>query len=125
MIGRKQRGAALCVMVAAWNRYQGATFRVDVAGSNYRPLRDAETLGWVWFPSQDRVAFTPEGIAELQAYGIDAQRVICTFACPVCGARVAQVDRGDGMPQNPSCQNCARITAEATKRMRERLENPA
>lgn len=125
MIGRRQRANALCVMIAAWNRYSGATFRVDIIGSNYRPLKDAESCGWVWFPSRDRVAFTQEGIEALQAYGIDAQRVICTFLCTVCGAKVAQVDRGDGLPQNPACSNCVEMTAKATAEIRERLEKPA
>lgn len=68
MIGRQQKANALAVLVAVWHRYHGNGFKVDLCGENYRPLRDAESMGWVWFAGPDRCALTKEGIAQISPW---------------------------------------------------------
>lgn len=83
MIGRRQEANARAVLLAARNRFGNLSFKVDPCGSNYRPLRDAEFLGWVWFDG-DRCAITAGGMVELEDY-----------------------KTGDGRPKEPADQPCA------------------
>jgi hypothetical protein len=68
LIGRTQRTAALHTVLTAWNNYGDRGFRVDLAGKHYRPLKDAETLGWVTFLDRDRAAITDAGKVQAMQY---------------------------------------------------------
>jgi hypothetical protein len=116
MIGRKQRHAALAVLVLASRRYGDRCFKVDPAGQNYRPLRDAESLGWVRFSSHDYAALTPAGLAE--ANGYERPRTVVSYVCQVCGSVVGQPPDAEGLPVNTRCPVCERMTDEAVLRLR-------
>lgn len=68
MIGRQQRMNALAVTLKAWHLHGEKGFKVDVAGHNFRPLKDAETLGWVRFVDFDRCGLTEAGVEEVSQY---------------------------------------------------------
>lgn len=76
MIGKQQRMAALHTVLSVWISYGDRGFRVDLAGKHYRPLRDAETLGWIKFLDTDRAAITDAGKTQAVQYrapiGVDA-----------------------------------------------------
>jgi hypothetical protein len=75
MIGRTQRAAALHTVFVVWNNFGDHGFLVDLAGRHYRPLKDAETLGWVRFYDRDRVKITEDGKTQAMQYatvGVDA-----------------------------------------------------
>jgi hypothetical protein len=68
MIGRTQRMAALHTVLTVWTNFGAHGFRVDLAGKHYRPLKDAETLGWVKFLDRDRATITDAGKTEAMQY---------------------------------------------------------
>lgn len=68
MIGKQQRNHALHAVLTVWRNFGDRGFRVDVAGKHYRPLKDAETLGWVRFLDRDRCAITEGGKAQVIQY---------------------------------------------------------
>jgi hypothetical protein len=75
MIGKQQRMAALHTVLNVWKNYGDRGLRVDLAGRHYRPLKDAETLGWVRFLDHDRCALTDAGKEQAMRYeyaGADA-----------------------------------------------------
>ena len=69
MIRVEQKRAALCSMLAAWKSYRDRAFKVSPYGPNWKPLSDAEQLGWVTWIG-DRCRLTPAGIEELIPYGV-------------------------------------------------------
>lgn len=70
MIGKTQRMAALHAVLNVWKNYGDRGFRVDLAGKHYRPLRDAESLGWVKFLDTDRAAITDAGKTQAVQYDV-------------------------------------------------------
>lgn len=109
----------------AYNRYgPNKSFRVDVCGANYRPLKDAESLGWCWFAGE-RCALTGTGIAELEGYQINPPVSVVHHICVVCLGTVQQELGADGLPVDTACPHCAALSLDAANRMRERLEEPA
>lgn len=74
MMRHEQRAAALVVMLKAWKSYGDRAFKVSPYSEHWRPLSDAEQLGWcTWIG--DRCRLTPAGIEELIPYGavLDAE----------------------------------------------------
>jgi hypothetical protein len=69
MIKREQRAAALVSMLAAWRNYGDRAFKVSPYSPNWKPLSDAEQLGWVTWIG-DRCRLTPAGIEQLIPYGV-------------------------------------------------------
>lgn len=68
MIGKQQRTAALHTILTVWKNFGDRGFRVNLAGKHYRPLKDAESLGWVRFVDRDRAAITEAGKVQAMAY---------------------------------------------------------
>jgi hypothetical protein len=67
MIGRNQKANARAALLIAWRNFGNHSFRVDLAGRHYRPLKDAESLGWCWF-LEDRCSILPAGLREIEPY---------------------------------------------------------
>ena len=68
MIGKTQRMAALDAVLTVWRNFGDRGFKVDLAGRHYRPLKDAESLGWIRFLDTDRCALTEDGKAQAAQY---------------------------------------------------------
>lgn len=68
MIGRQQRAAALHTVSVVWKNFGDRGFKVDPAGKHYRPLKDAESLGWIVFLDHNRCALTPIGKTQALQY---------------------------------------------------------
>lgn len=117
MIGRKQKSAALAVMLAAHNRYGAKSFVVDVCGPNYRPLKDAEAQGWVWF-NGERCAILDAGVRQLDPYRNAEPRPIVQWICPICLCTVGQEGDAEGLPMKPQCPHCREATLQAAERFR-------
>lgn len=65
----EQKRAALVSMLRAWRSYGDRPFKVSPYGPNWRPLRDAEKIGWATWIG-DRCRLTAVGIEQLIPYGI-------------------------------------------------------
>jgi hypothetical protein len=68
MIDQQKRRQALAAVLGAWRNFGNYAFRVDPRGHHRAPLKWAETLGWCWWPEDDRCALTREGVAEALQY---------------------------------------------------------
>lgn len=69
MMRVEQKRAALVSMLRAWRAYGDRAFKVDRFGDHWKPLRDAERLGWAsWIG--DRCRLERLGIEELIPYGV-------------------------------------------------------
>lgn len=68
MIRAEQKRAALVVMLRAWKSYGDRPFKVSPYGPNWKPLRDAEQIGWATFIG-DRCRLERLGIEQLIPYG--------------------------------------------------------
>lgn len=125
MISRRQKAAALAVLLAAYRRYGQKRFKVDVCGENYRPLRDCETLGWVWFTDGTHCAILDAGVREVEPYRREDPRPVVQWVCPTCQSVVGQEADAEGLPARPSCPHCRRETERLAERMRPRSESAA
>jgi hypothetical protein len=68
MIRKEQRAAALVIMLKAWQSYGDRAFRVSPYSEHWKPLSDAEQMGWcTWIG--DRCRLTPAGIEQLIPFG--------------------------------------------------------
>lgn len=79
MIRAEQKRAALCSMLRAWRSYGDRAFRVDRYGDHWKPLHDAEMLGWTTWIG-DRCRLTARGIEELIPYGVKVEAELQTMA---------------------------------------------
>lgn len=123
MIGRTQKANALAVLLNAWKNFGNRGFRVEMTGANYRPLKDAESLGWCWFDGP-RCGILEAGLVAIEPWRQDVpRRRLTTYRCQVCGTRVEQRDGPEGLPEKPHCPACAARTAEATEAFR--LKHPS
>lgn len=79
MVRVEQRRAALCVMLAAWRSYGDRAFKVSPYGPNWRPLHNAEQLGWCSFIG-DRCRLTARGIEQLIPFGVKVEAELQALA---------------------------------------------
>ena len=68
MIDTVRRQTAKLVLLKAWRNIGSAAFGVDPKGAHWRPLHDAETLGWCSFIG-DRCRISRLGVQELAPWG--------------------------------------------------------
>jgi len=69
MIRDERRRAALLAMLTVWKNFGDQSVLIDPRGRHWRPLKDAEALGWArWFG--DRCRLEPAGIEQLIPYGV-------------------------------------------------------
>jgi hypothetical protein len=108
---QRDRQAALACMFTAYRRYATRSFIVDSKGPNWKPLHDAEQYGWCWFQG-DRCAFTSEGMRELEPYRRTEPKPAVQWICPVCLDTVEQMAGDTGLPEQPHCPACSKLTRE-------------
>lgn len=115
---QKKRAVARAVVLAAFKAKGRKAFKVNSLGSNYGPLKDAESLGWVWFVAPDRCAILDAGMREIEPWRQDEPKPCVQYLCAVCGSMVAQPQGETGLPVSVRCESCAETSAEAAERMR-------
>lgn len=64
----EQQQAARAVAVIVFRNFGTRAFRVDPKGKHHAPLKDAEKLGLVWWPGDDRCALLPRGVEVAAEY---------------------------------------------------------
>lgn len=105
----RDRHEALASMFTAFRKYGTRSFIVDRNGPNWKALHIAELLGWVWF-QDDRCAFRPAGMAELEPYRKTEPKPAVVWICPVCLDTVEQMAGDTGLPEQPYCPSCRDLT---------------
>jgi DNA-directed RNA polymerase subunit RPC12/RpoP len=119
---QRKRAVARAVVLAAFKLKGQKAFRVDPAGANWQPLKDAESLGWVWFVDPERCAILDAGLREIEPYRQDEPKPCVQYLCAVCGSVVAQPQGETGLPVSVRCERCAETSAAAAERMRASLD---
>jgi len=79
VIRHEQRSDALYSMLRAWRSYGDRAFRVDRKGSHWKPLHDADALGWCTFIG-DRCRLTRLGAEQLIPFGVQVEAEIMAMA---------------------------------------------
>jgi hypothetical protein len=79
MIRAEQKRAALCVMLAAWRSYGDRAFKVARFGDHWKPLHDAEQLGWCSFIG-DRCRLERLGVEQLIPFGVKVEAELQAMA---------------------------------------------
>jgi hypothetical protein len=75
----EQKRAALCVMLAAWRSYGDRAFKVARFGDHWKPLHDAEQLGWCSFIG-DRCRLERLGVEQLIPFGVKVEAELQAMA---------------------------------------------
>jgi hypothetical protein len=115
----RERHTALAVLLSAHKRYGTKSFKVDPNGHHWKPLHDAEKLGWCWFVGP-RCAILDAGLRELEPYRRNEPRPVVQWICPICLHVSAQAEDEAGLPERPHCENCSSQALQMTETMRER-----
>lgn len=79
MIRKEQRAAALVSMLRAWRTYGDRAFKVDRFGDHWKPLHDAEKIGWCTFIA-DRCRLERLGIEQLIPFGAKVEAELMAVA---------------------------------------------
>jgi hypothetical protein len=75
----EQKRAALVSMLRAWRSYGDRAFKVSPYSEHWKPLSDAEQLGWVTWIG-DRCRLERLGIEQLIPFGVKVDAELQTIA---------------------------------------------
>ena len=113
----RERHTALAVLFTAYRKFATKSFKVDPKGHHWKPLHDAEKLGWCWFEGP-RCALTAEGLRELEPYRRNEPKPVVEWICPVCLHVAGQAEDEAGLPERPVCEHCLEQTVGAIDTLR-------
>jgi hypothetical protein len=75
----EQKRAALLSMLRAWRSYGNRAFKVSPYSEHWKPLSDAEALGWATWIG-DRCRLSAAGIEQLLPYGAKIEAELLALA---------------------------------------------